>query len=255
MEKKVVNSFPHGEVKHRFTLIELLVVIAIIAILAAILLPALNSARERGRSASCINNLKQLGTASYMYGNDYDGYFYHNSDTMLGSRWRLSAYSRLAIYVGGPSVDQMESSSTYRTKETVPQLYMCPSASNEDIAFNHYAAAYKDTNSSSPGYAYEIFKTFNFGNYDRNSVVLFSDSYHNDGVTNEYASRLCWKKDSTGSIPYLRHKGMANMLFMNGNVRSLSRNEAHKNKSCINLAYLTTLTEFTNIRDENGAVI
>ena len=58
--------------KKRFTLIELLVVIAIIAILAAILLPALNSARERGRSAYCINNLKTLGTAFAMYGDDHD---------------------------------------------------------------------------------------------------------------------------------------------------------------------------------------
>ena len=59
---------------HSFTLIELLVVIAIIAILAAILLPALNKARERGQMASCINLHKQLGIAFQQYADDNDGY-------------------------------------------------------------------------------------------------------------------------------------------------------------------------------------
>ncbi|MCD6220363.1 DUF1559 domain-containing protein [Candidatus Calescamantes bacterium] len=99
-------------------MIKLLVVVAIIAILAAMLLPALSKAREKARQAVCMNNLKQLGLAFLMYTEDYDGWpfpwcFTNNYTDHIGKGYRwfqtsqeLSDFTWNPIpkYVGGESI-------------------------------------------------------------------------------------------------------------------------------------------------------
>lgn len=77
--------------KRRFTLIELLVVVAIIAILAALLLPALQQAKERGKNAACKNNLKQIAGGLAMYAGDFNGFIPYiyvlNSSSVPVNTW------------------------------------------------------------------------------------------------------------------------------------------------------------------------
>jgi len=205
--------------KRLFTLMELLIVIAIIAVLASMLLPALNSARGKAKSIMCSGNMKQIGVSLFMYQNDYDGSILRFRTLAPGTiaGWRLwndiliwNNYINMRVLSCPISVECLESSNCFRLNKILPAgnswwwnggYGMNPTTGddcyNTDIL---YFAAKKNTQIKRPS-----------------AYILIGDSAKING-SQFYPQAIMYTKASQPAFAFPWHNSICNVLYFDGHV-------------------------------------
>lgn len=215
-----------------FTLIELLVVIAIISILAAMLLPALNHARARGRAVKCAGNIKQIGTIFTSYSGDADDYLMPSDRKKSGGTISWVELLFDYQYVPGKYADNF--SAVIGESSTKGGIFRCNEHMDQQPGYS-INCGITGTSESAKFYNYLPDAAGNAICYYYKATQIKRPSqclYLTDGMrsTESYAAtmwthRKSFRDMNCDAIPAYRHTGSANMLFVDGHVSAYKINE------------------------------